>query len=135
MKGRFRGFKICATPDCDNQCEGNTDHCASCNHAIRKGNRQAGKVKKVVRINPISEKRKKDMKTYAVLRAEKLAENPVCQMRLEGCTWTATEVHHSEKRGVNYLKKESFISACRSCHTQVEEKLSAAEARKLGFRK
>ena len=79
------------------------------------------------RINPMSEKRKVDAKVYSTLRAVFLESRPLCEVKLPNiCTGKATDVHHSEKRGKNYLNVKTFVAACRSCHTYIENNLAWA---------
>lgn len=79
----------------------------------------AGKARK--RINPMSEKRKVDAKVYSTLRSVFLESRPECQVKLfDICTGKATDVHHRERRGENYLNVKTFVAACRACHTYIE---------------
>jgi hypothetical protein len=88
---------------------------------------------KRVPIKKVSEKRKVDNKEYKVLREEFLKANPKCQMNLINCTGIATEVHHTAKRGGNYLNVSTFMAACRDCHEIAETVLSAKDRREMGF--
>lgn len=126
---------ICATEGCENMTEGRTLLCASCNHAHRKAERNAAKEKPIYIIPKVSEKQVKKNKLYTKQRREHLIKHPHCQLRLQGCTRIAVEVHHSEGRGENTNKVESFMSACQNCHSIVHAKLSAAQARDAGFKK
>jgi len=80
-----------------------------------------------------SKKRIIEEKEYSKLRIEFLTNNPYCQAKLPGCTFNSTDVHHMEKRGVNYLNINSWLSACRVCHSWIE--LNKKEARELRFLK
>jgi hypothetical protein len=126
---------ICATEDCENYTEGSTPYCGSCNHAIRKAEKEANKIKAVQKIKKVSAKQSKKNRLYTTQRIDFLTQNPLCQMRLQGCTIIATTVHHTEKRGENTNKVESFMGACGNCHDLVETKLSAVERREKGFLK
>lgn len=78
---------------------------------------------------------KSELKTYSQKRKEHLRKHPYCQIRLEGCTRKAYQVHHSAKRGKNLNNEETFLSACQECHDYVEFKMSAKERRERGFLK
>lgn len=73
-------------------------------------------------IRKISEKHQKTISEYGLIRKEFLKENPSCQIKLNGCTRIATEIHHSKGKSSKeqYLKKEDFVATCRSCHNYVE---------------
>jgi hypothetical protein len=112
-----------------------TGLCASCSRAERKAETEALKPKKIYTIKKVSDKRKVEDKQYAKLRREYLQEHPECQIKLFGCTYVATEIHHLESRGIRLNKVESFLSSCPECHRFLHDKLSAKEARDLGFKK
>lgn len=108
--------------------------CSSCGQARRKEARNAAKVKVVTPIRKVSKKMAKDLQDYGVLRRVHLQEHPECQINIPGvCDGQATTVHHCAKRGVNLLKADTFKSACMSCHTFIETKMSAEERREKGF--
>lgn len=108
--------------------------CASCAHARRKAERMSKKVSIVVPVKKITAKRAKELQDYGVLRRIHLQEHPECEINLPGiCDGQATSVHHCAKRGVNLLKADTFKSACASCHTYIEFKMSAEERREKGF--
>lgn len=126
----------CITPDCTNPVENKTTGlCASCGHAKRKEERVASKEKKVYKIRKVSKKHAKELKTYSQVREEYLKRHPFCEIRLLGCTSRATDIHHVGKRGLNLSDPSTFKAACRSCHTILETKLSAAERREKGLLK
>ncbi len=54
-------------------------------------------------------------------------------MNLINCTGIATEVHHTAKRGKNYLNVATFMAACYDCHVIVERVMSAEDRREMGF--
>ena len=129
---------ICSVEDCENQCEGRTSQCASCNFADRKAAKQALKEKKVYKIQPMSKKLAKETKKYSGpggTREQHLEEHPMCQIKLVGCEGQATSVHHSAKRGKNLNNVETFMSACQHCHDFIEFQMSAKERREKGFLK
>jgi hypothetical protein len=125
----------CKYGECEAPKLGNTDYCGTHLHGFRKMKRDALKPKKVTEIKKVSNKRQKENKTYSILRKEQLEEFPNCQIKLEGCEKIATEVHHSAKRGKNYLNKETFLSACHHCHVVLETKISAKVRREKGLLK
>ena len=122
-----------------------TNLCATCSAADRKAERQAIKdslkkkptpiAKATKPIKKVSDKMRKELKTYAQKRKEHLQAHPLCQIRLDVCTGQAFEVHHSAKRGANLNNEDTFMSACPECHTKVETVLSASERREKGFLK
>lgn len=119
---------------CGNLSENlDTGDCASCAHAKRKEERAKQKGKKVYKIRKVSKKQSKELKSYSKVREEYLKDHPFCELKLVGCTMQATDIHHTAKRGKALNSKETFISACRHCHTILETKLSAQERREKGF--
>ncbi len=73
--------------------------------------------KKRKKIRPLSIKREKQNKEYLAKRKIHLEANPNCQLKLEGCTFTATDIHHENGRiGDLLTNEEYFKSACRHCH-------------------
>lgn len=87
--------------------------CAQCNHK--------SKGKKITKIKPLSDKRKRQNDEYLLLRKQYLKQYPACEVKLSGCTKTATEIHHARKRTGSMLTNEKyFVAICRNCHTRVE---------------
>lgn len=113
------------------------------------------------RLNPVSPKRRVEGKIYAKLRLEFLKAHPFCQvwLRVMGdespgglsekyaiehdghfrinsipsqCP-RATEIHHREKRGANYLKTETWMAVSRPNHERIEN--NKTWARQMGFLK
>jgi hypothetical protein len=87
-----------------------------------------------VKVKPISNKMRENLKEYAIVRKEHLTEFPECQLKFEGCEVIATDIHHTAGRGINLCNKSTFKSACRHCHHIGHTELSADEARELGFK-
>jgi hypothetical protein len=112
-----------------------TGDCASCSHEKRKSLRGISKQKKIFQIKKQSTKRTMERPEYTKMAKEHLKQHPDCQIMLLGCTKKATQVHHSKKRGFNYLNREFFMSACHQCHHQIEFVMSAKERRERGFLK
>lgn len=84
-------------------------------------------------ISPVSPKQKKRLAEYAIVRAEYLAHNPVCEARVwKVCAGRATQVHHLQGRiGKNLLDNGKFMAVCDQCHTWIHD--NDAEARKRGL--
>jgi len=68
-------------------------------------------------INKVSDKRAKELRTYAKLCSEFKKANPECQAKLEGCTWRTTDLHHMKGRENEMLNKvKYYLAVCRNCH-------------------
>lgn len=69
------------------------------------------------------------------LVASLLAERPVCEARLAGCTGRAVDVHErlTRARGGSILDPEQahMITVCRRCHEWITANPLAAGARQL----
>lgn len=66
----------------------------------------------------VSKKRAKETKEYMEIRKDFMEKYPICEV----CTKAkSTDVHHKEKRGKNYLEKDTWLSVCRSCHMKIHE--------------
>lgn len=85
-------------------------------------------VKKQTPIKKVSAKLAKELQVYNKARAEKLADDPNCEIKLLGCTIIATDVHHMEGRGKNLCNKKKMKSACRHCHDIITEDSAMAIA-------
>lgn len=126
----------CVTSGCENPVENkDTGLCSSCSHTDRKAKRMRLKGKKVYIIPKVSKRQAVENRVYSELRKEHLKDHPFCQIRLLGCTVIATDVHHTQKRGKHLNAKETYLSACRHCHTELETKMSAKERRERGLLK
>lgn len=125
------------TPDCPNPCEGTTNGCASCNHALRKAEREAAKVKVRKPPKKVSAGMSKKLVIYKDKKAEHLAKHPDCQARLIGCNNNrkTNTVHHCAKRGKNINNEETFLTVCDNCHYEIEFVMSAKDRRLYGFLK
>lgn len=92
------------------------------------------KNKKVYVIPKVSDKQKKINAAYTILRKAFLKRKPVCEAQLEGCTYVATECHHSEGRiGDKMLDDTTYVSLCHNCHCTIETQ--PAMAKELGLSK
>jgi 5-methylcytosine-specific restriction endonuclease McrA len=59
-------------------------------------------------------------------RARVLArDGEVCQLRLDCCTWRATEVHHLDGKAEGDDDTSRLVAVCHACH----EAVTAAEQR------
>lgn len=78
-----------------------------------------------------SEKQKAIDKAYTLMRKEYLTKHPMCEMKLPGCLGQATDIHHTEYRGIKTLAQATWLAACRKCHDWCHS--NPKEARELGF--
>lgn len=89
-------------------------------------------IEKPKSIAPVSKKRQVAMDEYSKKRLAFLALHPSCQAKLVSCTGKATDVHHKAGRvGDNYLNMNTWLAACRSCHSWIET--NPVEAKELGL--
>lgn len=113
--------------------------CISHETEIRKAENNALRDQGKIKIkNPIRSRSKKKVsqdRLYSVLRREYLEQNPNCEIKLLGCVGLATEIHHSAKRGDNYLNVKTWMATCRMCHSHIETVMSAKERREKGYLK
>lgn len=73
------------------------------------------------KIKARSKKRAKQERQYRPVRRKFLEANAVCQLKYDGCTTIATEIHHAAGRqGAKLLDLADFKAACRSCHQKAE---------------
>ncbi len=114
------GFKYCK-------------YCWSCQKAI---NSDSSQKPTDYKIPQVSSKRKKKDQEYSKLRQRYLTENPLCMIKVKGCTHFATDVHHTfngANRDAFYLVQSTWMSLCRNCHDWVHN--SPKEAREMGWLK
>lgn len=81
-------------------------------------------LRRKTRINPISERRKREFPLYLEARAKFLEEHPTCQVC---CGAKATQVHHKKRRRKNYLNTDSFLAVCAPYHIFIENNPKWAE--------
>lgn len=106
--------------DCGSDKIEANDRCASCNHALRKAERQASKVTIVKPIKKVAPKRAVQNAEYAKLRREYLALYPVCEV--EDCHNPSLEIHHQRGReGDRLLDTNYFLAVCREHHAHFTE--------------
>jgi len=72
------------------------------------------------KIKPVSDKNKANLESYKLLRIAFLKRNPACFFSLNGCTRTATEIHHVKRRGKYLLETETWRQTCSNCHHYIE---------------
>lgn len=114
------GFKYCK-------------YCWSCQNPKNKDNTQKPTDYKIPQV---SSKRKKKDAEYSKLRQRYLTENPLCVIKVNGCTNGATDVHHvfsGSDRDIYYLVQSTFLATCRSCHNWIHN--NPEQARILGYLK
>lgn len=97
------------------------------------------KRKKDYVIPKVTKKQAQRNAKYLKQRGPYLLENPYCVIRVEGCTYMASQVHHSDgrmllKSGYDRLLDESgWVPCCASCHSKSEN--SAQWAKENNFSK
>lgn len=78
-------------------------------------------------IKQVAKKRARQLRKYTKLRKVFLEAHPECEIPVEGCTVTATEVHHAGGRENELLLDISrYKAACHNCHTVATEKSKQA---------
>jgi hypothetical protein len=104
--------------------------CQSCNDQ-RKGKSPISLKKSPIKKR--SAKKEKEDREYTKLRKEFLELHPACQIRIHECTHKATEIHHTQYRGIRYLDISTWVSACHNCHEWCHS--NPQQARQLGYLK
>lgn len=112
----------CSYGDCQSPREGRTEFCARHGHAMRKLARdlQIQKEKRVVPISKMSQKRAGEMAEYIATKEWWIPANPLCLLKMEGCTVHTTEPHHRSMSADDFLVVETWLPTCRSCHEKLE---------------
>jgi hypothetical protein len=118
--------------ECDNPVVEFNGLCASCNHAHRKAEREAKKIKVIKPVKKVSGKRADELTKYPKLKKDFLEHKMVCEFRLDGCTITATQPHHCSLLAKNFLNTDTWKACCLSCHIRVEA-LPSEQRRELGL--
>jgi hypothetical protein len=73
---------------------------------------------KAKRIKPVSDKRSKEKKVYALCRKIHLEDNPTCAR----CGGKATDIHHSKgTENERLIQFQWFKSVCRPCHDWIHD--------------
>lgn len=120
--------------DCGSDKIEANDRCASCNHALRKAERNARKVTIVKPIKKVAPKRAAQNAEYLKLRKDYLALYPICEC--EECHNPSTEIHHSAgKEGDRLLDVTFFIAVCRRCHVKITEHSAEAISKGYSFKR
>jgi hypothetical protein len=100
------GFKYCK-------------YCWSCQKTLNSNSSQKPTDYK---IPLVSSKRKKKDAEYLKLRQRYLSENPLCAVKVNGCSHMATDVHHTHagsNREAFYLVQSTWLAVCRNCHDYI----------------
>jgi hypothetical protein len=119
---------MCDFPLCKFNSDPGSDFCL--HHRKHFGSPRPSKEQK--KIAARSDKRVKDQKEYVKIVKSMLAENPNCEIKMEGCTGLATGLHHLRKRGPkNFLDRNNLKRSCDSCNLWVE--LNSKTALSKGF--
>lgn len=93
---------------------------------LKRGNKP---LKRRKRLAHVSMKRKLESKDYNVLKDHFLKSNPICQC--EDCLNPSTDIHHKARRGKFYLRTDTWMAVCRSCHDKIE--LNGIWAKIMGY--
>lgn len=107
-------------------------YCWSCH----KSNTNDKPQKPNVSIPRVSSKRKKKDAEYLKLRERYLTDNSLCKVKVDGCSNSATDIHHTyagSDRNVYYLIQSTWLPVCRNCHNWIHG--FPKEARILGYLK
>ena len=84
----------------------------------------------------VSSKRAKKDAEYLKLRDRYLTENPLCMVKVGGCSHNATDVHHKyagSNRDAFYLVQSTWLATCRNCHDWIHAR--PGDARLMGWLK
>lgn len=93
-------------------------YCQACWNKI-KYEKEPPKIKQQTKINPKSKKQIILDKAYTLLRKDYLEKHPMCEIHAPGCHNVATDIHHTEGRGKNYLMVMTWKASCRKCHDYI----------------
>jgi len=84
----------------------------------------------------VSAKRAKKDAEYSKLRQRHLSVNNLCQVKVDGCSHIATDIHHTyagANRDAFYLVQSTWLAVCRNCHDWIHA--NPADARTIGWLK
>lgn len=84
----------------------------------------------------VSSKRKEKDAEYSKLRQRYLTDNSMCVVKVSGCGYGATDVHHTyagSNRDAFYLVQSTWLPVCRNCHDFVH--MNPKIAREMGWLK
>lgn len=106
--------------------------CAACSHRGFIINPPKAKP----RIKPVKDGRSNLNHQYSALRRGFLLAHPRCEvLQPHGgiCGAIATELHHRKGRGRFYLRQDTFLATCQTCHEALHHKLAEWGFR-MGYR-
>ena len=69
-------------------------------------------------IKRVSKRRRAEMKDYSAKREKLLTASPVCEVCKRA---DSTDVHHKKGRGRYYLRVDTWLAVCRTCHGRIHE--------------
>lgn len=108
-------------------------YCWSCHSSNKNLNKPQ---KPNVPIPRVSAKRKQKDAEYSKLRERYLTGNSLCRVKVDGCSSTATDVHHTyagSNRDTYYLVQSTWLPVCRNCHNWIHS--NPQKARTLKYLK
>ena len=82
-------------------------------------------------LRKVSKKMASKLHEYRKLRLAFLQEHKYCQIALDCCTVSATDVHHKMRRGKHINDVTTWMAVCRNCHSYIET--HASMAREKGY--
>lgn len=147
-------WNTCHYPECENwTARPDGDYCESHRRAMAKDleiikkdfekrSSQIAKAKQKSMVprkkpNKVSAKRKELNEEYSILREQFLKEHPTCELRLQPCTRTSTQVHHTASgwnKSTNLNNVKTWKASCDMCNQFLHDKISAQQARELGLK-
>lgn len=113
---------MCVIDDCERPKTMGLQVCASHAASARKDLRdlKKQKEKRYVPISKMSQKRAAEVAEYIPLKEEWIKANPLCLVKMDGCTKLTTEPHHRSMSADDFLVVETWGPCCRNCHTKLE---------------
>ena len=105
--------------------------CGTCNKARR--DKENVRPKIIKQVKKVSEKRANELKEYPSKKRKFLLENPNCQLKQDGCSGKATQIHHCSVLAKNFLNEKTWKGGCENCHHFIEVYMPAEERRRLGL--
>lgn len=73
---------------------------------------------------------------YSIERRAFLEQHPICEAVLDGCQWSATEVHHKAGRlPAVFFRRDLWMALCSRCHRWITEHPAEAYARGWSLRR
>lgn len=108
-------------------------YCWSCHSSNKNLNKPQ---KPNMPIPRVSTKRKQKDIEYSKLRERYLTGNSLCKVKVDGCSSTATDVHHTyagSNRDTYYLVQSTWLPVCRNCHNWIHN--NPVKARTLKYLK